>query len=287
FGHDPDDVLGQAATGDVGHGVDRAAMPAAQQGQHRLDVQRGGRHQRVDQLHPADVEIGRTAGAIVDAADQRITIGVRATGGDADEYVAGAHLRAVEQLRLLHRADGETGQVVLARWVHVRHFRGLAADQCTAGQFAAARDAADDGHGGIDVELAGGEVVEEEQRFGTLYQHVVHAHADQVDADRVVAAELLGQLELGADAVGAGHQHRLAVFAGQVEQGAEAAEAAHHFGPEAAPDQRLDAFDHFVARVDVDAGVTIGEGCGRGRLGRGHGWVVPVETVILAVPTDG
>jgi hypothetical protein len=69
---------------------------------------------------------------------------------------------------------------------------------------------------------------------------------------------LLGQLELGADAVGAGHQHRLAVLARQVEQRAEAAQAAHHLGPEAALDQRLDALDHFVARVDIDAGVAVG-----------------------------
>src|SRR5690606_22529761 len=148
--------------------------------------------------------------------------------------------------RLFHRTDGETGQVVFARRVHVRHFRGFAADQCAAGQFATACDAADDGHRGVDVELGGGEVGEEEQRFGALHQDVVHAHADQVDADGVVAAELLGQLELDADAVGAGDQHRFAVHAGQVEQRAEPARAAHHFRAEAAPDQRHDALDHFV-----------------------------------------
>ena len=78
---------------------------------------------------------------------------------------------------------------------------------------------------------------------------------------------LLGQLQLGAHAVGARDQHRLAVLAGQVEQGAEAAQAAHHLGPEAALDQRLDAFDDFVARVDVDAGIAVGEGGGRGHEG--------------------
>ena len=80
-------------------------------------------------------------------------------------------------------------------------------------------------------------------------------------------SELLGQLELGADAVGARDQHRLLVLAGQVEQRAEAAQAAHHFGPEAAPDQRLDAFDDFVARIDVDAGIAVGERGGGGRGG--------------------
>src|SRR5690606_30392225 len=96
------------------------------------------------------------------------------------------------------------------------------------------------------------------------------AHADQVDADGVVAAQLLGQLELGAHAVGARDQDRFAVLARQVEQRAEAAQAAHDLGTEAAPDQRFDAFDDFVARVDVDAGVAVGQAAGGGgRVGHG------------------
>ena len=81
--------------------------------------------------------------------------------------------------------------------------------------------------------------------------------------------ELLGQLQLGADAVGAGDQHRLAVLAGQVEQRRRSRPAAaHHFRAEGALDQRLDAFDDFVARVDIDAGVAVGH-----RGGAGGGWV--------------
>jgi hypothetical protein len=83
---------------------------------------------------------------------------------------------------------------------------------------------------GVDVELAGGEIVEKKQRLGALHQHVVDAHADQIDADAVVPVQLLRQLQLGADAVGAGHQHRLAVLARQVEQRAESAQSAHHLG---------------------------------------------------------
>ncbi len=41
--------------------------------------------------------------------------------------------------------------------------------------------------GDIDVQLAGGVVVEKEQRLGALHHDVVGAHGDQVDADRVVA----------------------------------------------------------------------------------------------------
>ena len=38
------------------------------------------------------------------------------------------------------------------------------------------------------IELAGGEIVEEEQRLGALHDEVVDAHGDEVDADRVVHA---------------------------------------------------------------------------------------------------
>ena len=82
---------------------------------------------------------------------------------------------------------------------------------------------------GLDVELAGREVVEEEQRLGALHDDVVDAHRDEVDADRVVDAGLERDLELGADAVGAGDQDRvLEARRLEVEQPAEAAQAAHH-----------------------------------------------------------
>ena len=76
-----------------------------------------------------------------------------------------------------------------------------------------------------DVELAGGEVVEEEQRLGALRQQVVDAHGDEIDADGVVPAGLDGDLQLGADAVVGGDQDRV-LEAGplEIEQRAEAAE---------------------------------------------------------------
>ena len=169
-------------------------------------------------------------------------------------------LRAIDQCGFFHRADAEAGQVVFAGRIHVGHLGGLAADQRATGQFATARDAADHADRGIDIELAGGEIVEEEQRLGTLHQHVVDAHGDQIDADRVVAIEHLRQFQLGADAIGAGHQHRLPVAAGQFEQRAESAESGHDFLAERARNQRFDALDDFLAGIDVHAGGAVGEG---------------------------
>ncbi len=75
----------------------------------------------------------------------------------------------------------------------------------------------------IGVELAGGEVIQEEQRRGALHGDVVHAVVHQVLAHRVVAAGLNGDLQLGAHAVGRRHQHRL-LPAAQTVAGAESAD---------------------------------------------------------------
>lgn len=54
----------------------------------------------------------------------------------------------------------------------------------------------------IDIELAGGEVVEKEQRLGAPTDQVVHAHRHEVDADRVDVAGVDGDTQLGTDAIG-------------------------------------------------------------------------------------
>ena len=58
------------------------------------------------------------------------------------------------------------------------------------------------------VELAGGEIIEEEERLGALDDQVVDAHRDEVDADPVVPVMVDRQLQLGADAVIGGDQQR-------------------------------------------------------------------------------
>jgi hypothetical protein len=112
---------------------------------------------------------------------------VRARRADADDQVAGALLVQLGQDAVaLDRADREAGQVVFAVAVHARHFGGLAAHQGRAGQLAALGDAGDDALGDLEVQLAGGEIVEEQQGLGALGQQVVDAHGHQVDPDRGV-----------------------------------------------------------------------------------------------------
>ena len=82
---------------------------------------------------------------------------------------------------------------------------------------------------GRHVQAAGGVVVQKEQRLGALDHQIVDAHGDQVDADGVMQAAGDGDLQLGAHAVGGGHQDRVRIPGGaQVEQRAETAEAGGH-----------------------------------------------------------
>ena len=123
-------------------------------------------------------------------------------------------------------------------------------------------DAAEDLAPGRHVELAGGQVVEEKQRFGAVHHQVVDAHGDEVDADGVVAPGGVGDLELGADPIGTGDQNGVAVARRlEVEERPEAAERRGHAGALRRGGQRLDGVDQRRAGVDVDAGGLVIEAC--------------------------
>src|SRR5690606_9372937 len=160
-------------------------------------VDTGRSQQRIGQGGGAARLLKVGVAAFDDFSDQRITVGMGAGRGQAQQHVADVHTAAVDQLVALDDADGKAGEVVIAMLVHAGHFRGFAANQCGAGQFAAAGDAVDHGFGHVDVEFAGGVIIKEKQRFGTLHQNVVYAHGHQVDADRVVPVQLHGQFQLG------------------------------------------------------------------------------------------
>ena len=138
-------------------------------------------------------------------------------------------------------------------------FRGLAADQGAARFAAAGADAADDRFGDRELKRAGGVIVEKEQWLGAADDEVVDAHGDKVDADAVVPAKGEGELELGANAVGGGDEHRLAVARGNLAEPAEAANAREDFRPRGGAGDRGDAVDKRVAPVDIDPGVPVSQ----------------------------
>ena len=103
--------------------------------------------------------------------------------------------------------------------------------------------------------LAAGDVVQEEHGGGAAAHDVVDTHSHAVDAHGVVLVHQEGQLQLGANAVGAGDQHRL-FHAGQIggEHTAEAAQSAHDAGDIGGLHHGLDALDRLISGGDVHAG---------------------------------
>ncbi len=185
---------------------------------------------------------------------------MRAGRWQGEQGVTGSNFRAVDNLGLFHHADAEACDVVVFAFVHARHFSGFATHQRATGQFAAGADAGDDLSGGVDVQFAGGVVIEEEQRLCTADHQVIDAHGDQVDADGVVLVQVQRQTQLGAHAVGAGNQNRLLVAGRDFAEGAEASQAAHDFRTLGALGDALDAFDQCFTGVDVYTGVFIAQG---------------------------
>ena len=166
--------------------------------------------------------------------------------------------RAIKDGGFFHHADAEPRQIVISGVIHARHFRGLAADQGATGQFATTADTGNHGGGDLHIELAGGVVVQEKQRFGALHHDVVDTHRDQINANAIMPPCLDSQLELGTDAIGARHQDGLAVTVHrQFEQRAKASQSGEHPGDAGPRRYRLDAFNQSVSGVDIDAGTAV------------------------------
>lgn len=256
FGKNAGHVLHEAAARDVGHALD---LHGLHDFENLLDVDAGGFHGAVGERGTVERHVPVSAGDFDHLADEREAVGVRAARGKAENRVARLDRAAVDDLVLFDNADGEACEVVFAFRIHARHFGGFAADQSAACEFAALGDTSDNAAGDVNVELAAGIVVEEEEAAGTLHEDVVDAHGNEVLADRVVTAELEGEHELGAHAVRAGDENRVLVFLADFEERAEAADGAEDARDHRALGKGLDAFNEFVAGIDGNAGSRVGK----------------------------
>ena len=99
----------------------------------------------------------------------------------------------------------------------------LAAQQRTAGDHAAVGDTGDDLADPLRDGSPDGDVVLQEQRFGSAHHQVVDHHRDQVQAHGVVLVHGLGHRKFGAHPIGGGGQYRLSVASPEREQAREAA----------------------------------------------------------------
>jgi hypothetical protein len=178
---------------------------------------------------------------------------VQAGGWQADQRVAGRNAGPGDQVRALHGADDEAGDVILTGGIEARHFGGLAAEQRAAVVLAATRQPLDDLLGDVRRQAAGRQVVEEEQRHRALDENVVDAVVHQIDANAVVASGHERDLELGSDAIGTRHQDRFLPRGAKAEQAAERTNLGQDARGEGGARQSLDAAHRLVAGVDVDS----------------------------------
>ena len=255
------DVAVEAAAGDV---HDAVHLEIAHDVQHRLHVdacrreQRGGERSVQFWRRVAQVELAREDARVDHGAHQRVAVAVHARGREPDHDIAVGDRGTVDQLVALDHADAEADQFEFTLRIETGHARGLTAEQRAARATAAFRYAAQRFLAELRVELAHREVVEEHQRLGALHDDVVHHHRDAVDADRAEVPELRGELQLGADAIGARHQDRILVALGRLEEASEAADARQHFGPMRRARDLLDRIDEGFVAIEIDAGLGVG-----------------------------
>src|ERR1019366_531227 len=200
-------------------------------------------------------------------AGQGIAVGVQSGGRQTDEYIAGLHRFAGDELGAVGNAENKPRQIVLAVGVKAGHFGGLAANQRAPVLLAGIGDAGHHFFGDFRLQLAGGKVVHEEHGRGALHRDVVHAVVHQVGADGVVQVHFKGDLQLGTDPVHAGNQNRVRVlFLVDGEEPAKAANLAQHSAIEGLVGEILDALLGAIGALDVYASVGVSNGSGFCRL---------------------
>ena len=211
FGQGTRDVLQQTTAGNMSKCVDLAAADHRQQA---FDINARGFDQCVDQQNVL-IEQCRSiefpAFVRRQPAYQRITIGMDAGTAKAEKDMARGNLVPGQLLSAFDRADAEARQIVITRSIHAGHFGGFTPDKGTSRNAAAFGDTRDDTLRDAIVELPGGEVVEEEQRFGPLHDQVVDAHRNEIDADSIMPVMIDRQFDLCADAIIGGHQQRIVI----------------------------------------------------------------------------
>jgi len=205
-GEDAGKVFGEAAAGDVGETGDDFGLDEFANGREIAAV---GAHEGSADLvaELVDVLLGAIVGGLEEELEgERIAGGVEAVGGEAEEAVAFADGFAGEQAGAADDAGHEACELVLRCIVEPGGFGSFAAEEGAGVGLAGVYEAADDLLNDVGIEVASGEVIEEEERRGALHGYVVNAVIDEVAADAGVEAELDGELELAADAVGGGDQ---------------------------------------------------------------------------------
>ncbi len=184
---------------------------------------------------------------------------MQAVGGKAEHDVAGPDAAAIDHRCAIDHADDASREVVFAFAIHARHLCRLASDQGTTARATSLRKTGQNLIENLRLKAFRADVIEKEERSRAQHRDVVDAVVYEVGADRVVAIHRERDLQLGADAIHARDQHRLA-HAGEVrgEEPAEAADFPEHLRAMRAFHARLDALLDEIAEVNIYARSRVG-----------------------------
>ena len=136
----------------------------------------------------------------------------------------------------------------------------LATNQSATTLAATLCDTANNLGNSLGLELAHGNVIQEEQRLSAHRDNVINAHCNQVLAHCVVAVEQLRDGKLGANAVGAADQHGLfhVLQSCSREAGAKATQATNDLGASSCSNSSLDGVNRASALINVNTCVGVG-----------------------------
>ena len=131
-----------------------------------------------------------------------------AGGSNTNQHIAHFDFGAIDEFGLFYHSGRITRDVIFAIGIHTRHFCRLASYKGTSGLAASFRYTADDC---LDLRrdvMSHCHVVQEDKRFGSLRQDIVHAHRHGVNTDGVVFVHRKSDLQFGSHAVGSANQNR-------------------------------------------------------------------------------
>ena len=189
---------------------------------------------------------------------QRVAVRMEPRRGEAHDRVPGLRRGPVEEPAPLPHPDAEPSEVELVGLHEPGVLGRLAAGERRAGLAAALGDPRDQGRDPPRIQPPDRDVVEERERLGARAGHVVRAHGDEVDPDRVQAAHRRRDRRLGPHAVGGRDDHRLLVARRDRHRGPEPAEAAENLRAPCGRHRCAHELDRVLARRHVHPGSRIG-----------------------------
>src|SRR5690349_16017764 len=178
-----------------------------------------------------------------------------------EQHIARRDRPPVNDLRAIDNPDDEARDVVLTFRIKPRHLSRLPAEQYTTILTTTIRDTLNHSRHHLRRQLPRRDVIEKEQRSRALHENVIHTVVHQIASDRVMHTRRKRDLQLRADAISGGHEHRLGHPRKRaVEHAAEAANLGQRALVERAARELLDAIGRARGCVDVDSSIAVGNG---------------------------